>query len=127
MIKYIILMITPFLASNYAVAHDAVFYSLHPVELQQALEKCPQIQPTGVSCQQLNELGIHANQLVSELHYNPQVFGQKILALQETLIKLEVELKDKPDSEHLLTTVDENKMQLRERLAIVKWLESPRG
>ena len=127
MIKYIMLMITPFLASNYVAAHDANFYSLHPVKMQQALEKCPVTQPAGVSCEQLNELAIHANQLVSELHYNPQGFGQKILALQESLVKHEMDLIGQPDVGHLQTTVDENKMQLRQRLAIVKWLESPRG
>jgi len=127
MIKYIMLMIAPFLASNCAVAQDANFYSLHPVQLEKALEKCPGNHPAGVSCEQLNELALRANQLVSELHYNPQVFGKKILALQETLAKLEVELTEKPDVDQLRTTVNENKTQLRERLAIVKWLESPRG
>jgi len=127
MIKYIMLMITPFLGSNYAVAHDAQFYSLHPKELAQALEKCPAIHPNEVTCEQLDQYATRANQLVSELQYSPQVFGQKILALQENLANMALDLKSKTQNDALQASFDENKMQLRERLAIVKWLESPRG
>ena len=127
MIKYFMLIIAPLMASNYALAHDVTFYSLHPVELQKALEQCPKTHPNEVSCEQLDACATRANRLVSELHYNPQVFGQKILALQEETAKIEAALKDNPGDGQLVSSVDENKKQLRERLAIVKWLESPRG
>ena len=127
MIKYLVLMITPLLANSYSVVHDSKFYSLHPKELSQALDKCPASPPAEVTCEQLNQFATRANQLVSELHYSPQVFGQKILVLQEHLAQLALDLKLKPDTEALQTSFNENKMQLQERLAIVKWLESPRG
>ena len=127
MSKRILWMIIPLLVNHSAVAQDITFYRLHPVELQTALQQCPVTQPAGVSCEQLNKLAIRTNQFVSELQYNPQIFGQRILSLQETQAKLKMELVDKPGALPLQTAFDENKMQLRERLAIVKWLESPRG
>ena len=127
MIKYIILMIGPLLAGNSVAAQDANFYRLHPVELQQALEQCPATHPAGVSCEQLDECATRANTLVSELHRNPQTFGQKILVLQEERAKLEAKLNGNSQESDLRGSLDSNKMQLSERLAIVKWLESPRG
>ena len=127
MIKYIILMVTPLLAGNSIAAQDANFYRLHPVELQQALEKCPATHPVGVSCEQLDECATRANKLVSELQHNPQTFGQKILILQEDRAKLEAKLKGNSQESDLRGSLDSNKMQLSERLAVVKWLESPRG
>lgn len=101
-------------------AHNLAFYSLHPAELQKALEHCPMTEPADVSCSQLNQLAIRTNQLVSELHYSPQLFGQRILALQESLAQAQMNLNDP-------VQIEEQQRQLHERLAIVKWLEAPRG
>lgn len=127
MIKYIILIVMPLFVSSCSAALDATFYSLHPKELQQALQQCPEKHPAGVSCEQLNNLAMHANILVSELQYDPQRFGKKILTLQEELAQYKAALNGNPEQTGLQASIEKNKVQLGERLAIVKWLESPRG
>ncbi len=126
MIKYLIMFITPFINTT-AIAHDASYYSLHPVELQKLLEHCPNKQPNDVSCEALNDVALRANQLVFELQKSPQLFGQKILSLQEAKSMLEADLNRYPQKTELLTSIADHKQELGERLAIVKWLESPRG
>ncbi len=127
MIKYIMLLALPFLASSCSAAHDAAYYSLHPPALQEALEQCPGQHPAGVTCEELNSCAIRANQLVSELQQDPQVFGQTILTLQEELEKSKSDLQNSSDKADLQAAIDKHNAQLNERLAIVKWLESPRG
>ena len=128
MIKYMTLMAMSLCGFHDVVfSQDATFYSLHPVALQKALEKCPAAHPEGVSCEALDACATRANRLVSELHYSPQAFGQKILSLQEDMAKIESKLKLHPTHESLQSSLSESQFLLRERLAIVKWLESPRG
>ena len=127
MIKYIILLVMPLIASSCSAAHDEHFYSLHPSELQKVIEQCPDQHPAGVTCEQLSHCARRANVLVSELQYDTQGFGQKILVLQETLATLEASLKTTPNQTQLTSSIEKNKTELTERLAIVKWLESPRG
>ena len=127
MIKYILILALPLLAESCSAAHDASFYSLHPNALQQAIDRCPGTHPAGVDCEQLNQVAMRANNLASELHEDPQAFGKKILALQEDLAKLNKALQNKPNQPELQASINSNNMQLGERLAIVKWLESPRG
>lgn len=126
MINYIILMALPLLANSSSV-HDETFYSLHPSELQKAIEQCPSAHPIGITCEQLIDSAKRANVLISELHYNPQGFGQNILTLQEELAKLRSSLKTSADQIEIQASIDKNKTQLNERLAIVKWLTSPKG
>jgi len=127
MIKYVFLIAIPLLANSCTAAHNATYYNLHPLELQEAIEACPEKYPAGVTCEQLNVSATQINVLASELHQDPQGFGRKILELQEHLAKLAVELKQYPNHPELLTSIDSKNTQLAERLAIVKWLESPRG
>ncbi len=123
----IILLLAPLFPNTAALAHDLDYYRLHPVDLQQALDQCPGKHPAGISCEQLDECATRANELVSELHHSPQGFGKKILALQESVAAVVAELKSQPHRTRLKASLEKDKMQLRERLAIVKWLESPRG
>lgn len=127
MIRYIILMAIPLLANSFSVMHNEAFYRLHPGELQKAIEYCPAQHPKGISCEQLAHCARRANELISELHASPQGFGHNILALQEDMDKLRSSLKASADQIEIQTSIDKNKEQLNERLAIVKWLESPRG
>lgn len=127
MIKYIILLMMPLLANSCLAAQDEAFYSLHPRELQKAIEQCPEQHPVGISCEQLRACALRVNALVSELQHDVQGFGQKILALQENLAKLQAELNDSSDQSAVTSSINENKTQLAEHLAIVKWLESPGG
>ncbi len=122
--KYIVLVIM----SSWVVAcsaHDEHYYSLHPDTLQQALKNCPDQQPKGASCEQLKVVAVRVNELVYQLRENPQDYGKQILALQETVAKQEHALKQNAKQPELDETLSKNKQQLKERLAIVKWLESP--
>lgn len=101
---------------------DEQYYFSHPKELQQALKSCPAQKPQGISCEKLKHIGERMNNLAYQLQSNPQGFGSKILALQETIAKQEMESKRAPEINASLT---QNKHDLASYLAIVKWLESP--
>lgn len=98
------------------------YYFSHPKEVQQALKSCPAQQPQGISCEQLQQIGERMNNLAYQLQSNPQGFGSKILALQETIAKQEMEPKKASKTNASLI---QNKHDLESYLAIVKWLESP--
>ncbi len=108
-------------------AHDEQYYRLHPVTLQQALKQCPEQQPGNLSCQQLKDIAKKMNVLAYQLRMNPQGFGKQILALQETVAKQKKSLQQNPNQPDVKAVLDKNTQQLKERLAIVKWLESPEG
>ena len=95
--------------------HDATYFKQNPKALQSAIAECPNKAPKGITCDALHEIAIKVNEWVYELRMNPQGFGDSILSLQQTLAK---------DS---LTAIQQKKIQdeLRDRLAIVSWLESP--
>ena len=103
---------------------DEQFYRSNPKEIQKGLENCPTQQPPGMSCEQLQKLGQHMNNLAYQLQSNPQGFGAKILALQESIATEEQQLKEK-ESPDLNNSLAEKKHTLAEYLAVVKWLESP--
>jgi len=106
-------------------AHDDHYYSLHPDALQQALKKCPEQQPSQISCAQLKDVADRVNALAYELRLNPQDFGKQILVLQQTVAKQESVLQQQVNQPALTAELDKNRQQLKDRLAIVKWLESP--
>lgn len=128
MIKYLIILLPLLAAGCNKPVRDVHYYSTHPAELQEAIEDCPDTHPEGISCEQINDCATYANEMISEFHYNRQIFGQKILELQKSLHELSRELSQhRPHSYHLQENFDIKKMLLNERLAIVKWLESPRA
>jgi len=94
-----------------SVAHDETYYSLNPGVLQKTIERCPDIEPKDITCATLKKLALRVNALADELRLDPQGFGQKILVLEENMAKA--------------VALDTAQQELRERLAIVKWLESP--
>jgi len=61
------------------------YYRTHPEALQNAIKKCPAHQPSHLSCKQLTGIARITNELAYQLQTNPQTFGQKILALQQTI------------------------------------------
>ncbi len=124
MIKYAVLMMMPLLAN--ACAHDEAYYRVHMPQLQTVLNKCPDSAPVGVSCVQLQKIALRANELGDELRSDPQGFGQKILALQEIMSQDNASLKKNHHQPALQESIAQHQTQLDERLAIVKWLESPR-
>ena len=104
---------------------DEAYYRTHPKELQTAINACPKQTPGAITCQQLAALGDRMNRLGYQLQSNPPGFGGKILALQETIAKQELEVIKDPDNTELAKNLEHNKKELIELLAVVKWLESP--
>ena len=89
-------------------AHDLTYYRLHPDLVQNAMEGCPEKNPSDVTCDQLKKTALRINKLSYQLRSDPQGYGKKILSLQEQ-------------------SNADNKEELQDYLAIVKWLESPEG
>ncbi|MDP3704303.1 MAG: hypothetical protein Q8R24_00145 [Legionellaceae bacterium] len=109
------------------LAYDANYYAMNPKEMQKALAACPAQQPDNVSCEQLNHMATHVNDLVMELRLDPQAFGRNILAMQETIAKQIVLSTKQPLTPELQAELTKNQQALRDRLIIIKWLESPVG
>ncbi len=104
---------------------DEHYYQTHPNELQQAIKSCPEQQPQGMTCDQMQEIAGRMNSLAYQLQQSPQGFGNKILALQETIAEQEKKLKNDASNQELQTSIAQNQHDLEEHLAVVKWLESP--
>lgn len=115
MIKRSIYLILTLWASI-AASHTERYYNLHPRVLQQVIAGCPNKQPRDLNCDQLRLVASRVNELAYQLRLNPQNYGKEILALQQQIAK---QAQHQP-------TVDQ-KHEIEERLAIVKWLESPEG
>ncbi len=98
---------------------DAQYYAVHPKALQEVVTSCPAKQPKLVSCETLNEIALRMNDYVYELRIGPQEYGKKILALEEQIIS------DTSNVPSDAKAFEKKKQELRERLAIVSWLESP--
>jgi hypothetical protein len=124
MIKY--LFIVPMLMILVACStQDEFYFRTNPKQLQKAVNACPEIQPSQLSCQKLADIAEDLSKLAYQLQVNPQGFGKNILALEETLAKQKAALQTDPNQPKLKTMIKKNEKQLAEYLAIVKWLESP--
>lgn len=127
MLKSMFFLIVMSLMTNFSLANNTDYFMTHLNELQKAIKQCPEKQPTAITCEQLERIAIQANSLADELRYSPQDFGQKILALQEARAKLSRRLEKNATQPETQALLNKNKRSLVERLAVVKWLESPRG
>lgn len=116
-----------FFAGNTYAARDAYYYSVHPKILQSALQHCSEKQSIDTSCEQLKTIALSVNESAYQLRLDPQAYGKKILLLQQVIAQQESALKNQSNQPELQLTLIENKRQLEQRLAIVKWLESPEG
>ena len=96
---------------------DKHYFQVHPEALKQAMERCPEISPSRISCEALGKIAEEINKLAYALQKNPPEFGQSIMALQNELAALTE--KDDP------LKIASLKEQLSMRLALVAWLESP--
>ncbi|MCC5014906.1 MULTISPECIES: hypothetical protein [unclassified Legionella] len=104
---------------------DEQYYRLNPQALQQAIKDCPNKQPAQISCEQLAAINSSVYELVYQIQINPQEFGKQILSIQQELAKQRIVLKKNPKQPELRKMIEENEQRLAERLAIVRWLESP--
>lgn len=101
------------------------YYQTHPQALQKALKDCPSKTPANLSCEQLKTMASTMNDLGLQLQTNPQLFGKKILALQELIAKQAADLKAKTNQPELKSALEKNEQLLEQYLVLVKWLESP--
>lgn len=124
MIRRILLVIMTFWIVACS-AHDEHYYSQNPNALQEALKNC-EMQPTkALNCDQLREIALRMNELAFQLRGDPQGYGKQILALQQKVADQEIDLEKNSNQPDIKEQLSQNKKQLRERLAVVKWLESP--
>ncbi|WP_115707113.1 hypothetical protein [Legionella sainthelensi] len=122
---WVALLITLGLAS--CSAKNEYYYQTHPDELQQALKACPERQPQGLTCEQLETLATRMNELAYKLQMSPQGFGQKIIALQEAIAKEQSQLETEQNNENLKASLIKKKQDLADHLAVVRWFESPKS
>lgn len=104
---------------------DEQYYRNNMKELQKAIKACPNQQPEGLTCAQLGELNGRLTGLAYQLQYSPQGFGNKILAIQQTIADQRIKLKTDSSNEELKKALKQNELDLADYLAVVKWLESP--
>jgi len=104
---------------------DEHYYQTHAEVMQKAMKSCPDQQPAGLTCEQLENLATRMNNLAYQLQQSPQGFGNKILQLQETIANQQKQLKEDSVNSALQASLTQNKSDLEAHLAVVKWLESP--
>ena len=109
------------------VKQDAHYYWQHPDKLQAVLSDCPSKHPQDIDCDTLSSIQQSMFTLARELQKNPQDFGKSIIVLQEKISTIKSQLKNKPNDESLGKTLIESQKELDQRMAVVRWLESPRG
>lgn len=122
--KYVIFLLMS-LSASVCMAYDEDYYRLNPNVLQKVVMACPAVKPKDMTCSEVNGIAQQMNALANELRRDPQVFGQQVLQLQETIAKDTLKLKEVPKSAALYLALEENKHLLKGRLAVIKWLESP--
>ena len=106
-------------------AHDEHYFTTHPQALQSSLHQCEMQNADDAKCQKLKAIASRLNDLALQLRSNPQDFGKQILVLQQTVAQQEAGLQKDGNQSELKASLSKNKRQLNERLAVVKWLESP--
>ncbi len=96
--------------------HDDEYYRLHPRVLEKKLMVCFNQQPNTQECQKLKNIAIELNGLSYDLRRSPQGFGLKILQLQQAKARAQTD----DEKNHL-------EAQIKQYLAVVDWLESPKS
>lgn len=124
--KYLYLLIVYFMTFalvSCTLSKEKQYYRKHPKELQHALMQCQEKESK--HCTKLRRLGLRLDRLARELQHSPQGFGQNILSLQQTIASQEKELLKNKVNLKLKHSLAQNKEELADELAVVKWLESP--
>jgi hypothetical protein len=99
------------------------YYLDHPHNLRKAVQACPATPPKHFSCEQIIKMEQRMQDLAYALQENPQQFGIAILAIQQTIAKQQAAMTKGKD---VTTALAGNQQELLYRLAVVRWLESPR-
>lgn len=96
-----------------------MYYKLNPEKIQKALKTCTE------DCDTLMKAEAFVRQLSAELYRNPQAFGQKILSLQEKIVKEQSALRATPNQPQLEQALKEHQDTVAEYLAIARWHMAP--
>ena len=96
--------------------HNESYYKTHPEALAKAMQICAEKPTKRQDCEQLKKTAQSLNRFMDELRENPQIFGQSIVKLQAAL----AQPIEKSQQVQL-------QQELAERMAIVRWLETPGG
>lgn len=106
-------------------AQNEYHYATNPEALIKALNQCPQKSPRQITCEKLSEVAQRINQLAYQLRADQQAFGKEVLALQETIITQRQMLEKNPSEISIQKHLERNERNLKEHLAVVRWLASP--
>lgn len=101
------------------------YYWKHPQVLRDALSQCQQNRESP-TCKKLSSIGYSMNTLGQELQANPQAYGKTILNLQMELAKERAKKQHAGEvSDQSTDTLEPIEQEIEQRLAVIKWLESP--
>lgn len=95
------------------------YYWQHPQALHDALIKC-QTHRNTATCENLSQIGYSMNILGQELQANPQDYGKILLNLQMELAEKSAQKQENTDE-----SLQSLQQEIEQRLAVIKWLESP--
>lgn len=101
------------------------YYSTHYKALQKAIKACPHQAPQGISCHEIDLIAVRMGKLVYQLQADPQAFGKEILMLQERIAAQRDQLKADNSNQQLRLSLKQDQQNLRDKLTVVKWFESP--
>ncbi|MDP3560785.1 MAG: hypothetical protein Q8R83_01230 [Legionellaceae bacterium] len=124
MLKKIVYLLLLVGISDVSLSYDVNYYKMNPNQIEQALLDCQDQQATSGACNELSELEGSVNKLIAELRMDPQAYGRTILAMQEAIAK-QMALAKQQSTPELKIELAKNQQLLRERLSVIKWLESP--
>ena len=124
MLKSFITVFIFFIVANVFAKQNTEYFYTHPLAIQKAIAQCPAHPPKGISCEQLEKVAIKMNHLALQLRMDPQQFGQDILNLQAAIAEQQQKLNNNGDPEIEKSCLNAKK-ELKKRLAVVSWLESP--
>jgi|GEM_PF-1407338 len=127
MVRHLILGLVAVSLLTACTTHDEQYYRTNPPALQQAIKDCSEQSSGQLTCDQLKAIAADVSQLAYELQINPQAFGKKIISLQNQMVAIQAQLKQNPNQTELTQSLHTVEQELKDRLAIVKWLESPQG
>ncbi len=98
-----------------------------PEDLQSAWKRCQSTAKDEVKCTALHAQLERLNHFAYQLRVNPLRFGQRVLTLQTWIAEQEDSMDNNTLSREQRMLLSERRQQLRDRLDVIKWLESPGG
>lgn len=101
--------------------------TINPTVIAKEIKHCVDHKLGNAYCDELKVVSKRVQFLSYSLSMDPQGYGQTILKLQEKIAEEQAALKSDNKTNVSQSDVTHDKQRLRERLAMLKWLASPRG